>query len=91
MSFGKVHLSKFGIFFEITSLFELAKILQKKFGNNFLFLGQKVQKSSETGISKHSKIKEISEIVLFQTFRTLRKNDFKFELRIVTISTDEII
>jgi len=26
---------------EITVFFELAKILQKKFGNDFLFLGQK--------------------------------------------------
>jgi len=44
-SFGKVHFSKFRNFLEITSFFELAKILQKKFrkkfGNNFLFLGHK--------------------------------------------------
>jgi hypothetical protein len=50
-----------------------------------LFLGQKVwkkfgkvQKSSETGFSKHS---EISEIVLLQNFRKLQKNDDKLELR----------
>jgi len=39
---------------------------------------EKVQKSSETGFSKHS---EISEIVLFQNFRKLQKNDAKLELR----------
>jgi len=41
MGYGKVRFSKFGIFLEITGFFELAKILQKKFRNNFLFLGQK--------------------------------------------------
>jgi len=34
-SFGIVRLSKFGIFLEISVFFELAKILQKKFGNKF--------------------------------------------------------
>jgi len=42
----------------------------KKFG--------KSSKSSETGFSKHL---EISEIVLFQTFQKLRKNDVKLKLR----------
>jgi hypothetical protein len=53
-----------------------------------LFLGQKVWKysekfgkkfgkSSETGFSECS---EISEIIFFQNFRKLRKNDVKLEL-----------
>jgi len=71
-SFRKVRFLKFGNFLEITGFFELAKILQKKFRNNFLFLsqknlflGQKVWKSSETGFSEHSEFTEFSEIVLF--------------------------
>ncbi len=53
-----------------------------------LFLGQKVrqkfgnvQKSLETGFSECSEISEILEIVLFWTFRKLRKNDVKLELQ----------
>jgi len=34
-SFGIVCVSKFGIFLEISGFYELAKISQKNFGNNF--------------------------------------------------------
>ncbi len=37
-------------------------------------------KSLETGFSECSEILEISEIVLFRTFRKLLKNDVKLEL-----------
>jgi len=47
-------------------------------GQKTLFLGQKVRKSLETGFSEHS---EISEIVFFQNFQKLQKNDVKLELR----------
>ncbi len=44
-SFGKVRFSKFEIFLEITVFFQtrknFAKMFGKKFGINFLFLGQK--------------------------------------------------
>ncbi len=77
--------SKFGNCSEISGFFELTKILQKKlgkkFGNNFLFLGQKVRKSLETGFSKHSEFSEFLEIVLFRTFQKLRKNDVKLKLQ----------
>jgi len=53
-----------------------------------LFLGQKVRKKfgksseiSESGFSECSESLEISEIVIFRTFRNLRKNDVKLELR----------
>jgi len=46
----------------------------KKFGKSL----EKVRKSSETGFSEHS---EFSEIVLFQTFQKLRKNDLELELQ----------
>ncbi len=42
---------------------------------------EKVQKSSETGFSECSEFTEISEIVLFRTFRKLQKNDVKLEIR----------
>jgi len=65
---------------EITVFFELAKILQKKFrkkyGNNFLFFDQKTLFLGQIVWKK-----EISEIVLFQTFQKLRKNDVKLKLR----------
>jgi len=53
--------------------------VQKKFGN-VRKCSEKVRKSSETGFSECSEILEISEIVLFQTFQKLQKNDVKFEL-----------
>jgi hypothetical protein len=73
-SFGKVCFSKFGIFLEITIFFKLKIILQKKFGNNSLLLGQKVQKSLEKFGNRGSKLSEFmenSEFVLFQTFQKL--------------------
>ncbi len=75
-------------FLEITGFFKLVKFFWKKFGNNFLllgqktlFLGQNVQKSWETGVSKNSKLTKILEFVLFQTFQKLWKNDDKLELQ----------
>ncbi len=50
-----------------------------------LFLGQKSLflrvLGSKTGVSEHSELTETSEFVQFQTFRKLRKNDIKIELR----------
>jgi len=57
-SFGIVRFSKFRNFPEISSLFELAKILQKYLGNNFQFLGQKVWKSSERS-EKFRKVQKV--------------------------------
>jgi len=42
---------------------------------------EKVWKSSDTGFSECLEFTEILEIVLFQTFRKLRKNDVKLEFR----------
>ncbi len=78
---------------EITVFFELMKILRKKFGNNFLFLGLKTtclsgSKSLETpvwglntAVSENSELTKISKFVQFQTFQKLQKNDVKLELR----------
>ncbi len=44
-------------------------------------MGQKDWRSLDTGFSEHSEFIEISEIFLFGTFRKLRKNDDKLELR----------
>jgi len=73
------------IFQKKPRIFKLAKFLQKsldinhnctkKLHKDWVF---EVRKSLETGFSEHS---EISEIVLFQTFQKLQKNDFKLELR----------
>jgi len=49
-------------------------MFRKKFGKR----SEKVRKCLKTGFSECS---EILEIVLFQTFRKLRNNDVKLELR----------
>ncbi len=42
---------------------------------------KKFGKVREQGFSEHSEFSKISEIVLFYSFRKLRKNDIKLELR----------
>ncbi len=79
----KVRKFKFGKSSDInqncTSISKILKKLLKVwvFESKTLFLGQKVWKSLETGFSKCS---EISEIILFQTFQKLWKNDVWLEL-----------
>ncbi len=66
-SFGIVQLLKFGNFSEISSLFELAKILQKQFGhkftNNFLFFEAKTgvfgSKQGFPNIPKFQKVQNL--------------------------------
>ncbi len=50
-------------------------------GQKTLFLGQKVWKSSETVVSEHSEFTEYWELVLFQNFQKVQKNDDKIEFQ----------
>ncbi len=90
-SFGKVHFLKFGNFLEITGFFKLAKISRKKFGNNFLFLGQKTLFLGQKVWKKFGKVwKQGFPNILnfwkfwklfYYTFQKVQKNDVKLELQ----------
>jgi len=58
---------------EISGLFELAKISQKKFGKKVPVF------EAKTGVSEHSEFTEYSEFVLFQNFQKLQKNYVKIK------------
>jgi len=67
---------------EFSELFVFASfgiVRLSKFGKNPVFEAKIWVLGSKTGVSKHSEFIEISEFVLFQTFRKLQKNDIKIE------------
>ncbi len=70
-SFQKVCFLKFGNFSEITSFFKLAKILRKKFRNNFIFLGQKTLFLNLKTLFLNLKTLFLSQKTLFLSQKTL--------------------